>query len=135
MKTVGAVLLLMASAAILAETAHRSAEYPRITPRPQLAPYSDPAERSARERDAIGTFATGTTPGDRIIVVDSDRRVRFSVVGATDPAFSSSDTFQMESVNRQPCLATSRSGIITQVDIDHLEYSGDTYERQATHRR
>jgi hypothetical protein len=94
-----------------------------------VAPLDDPKELAARSRDAIGTYATGATPGERIILIEADGRVEFSEIGA-DPAIGRTvDSWQLARRGKMFCLPTPGSGVIDIINIDTLEYYGDTYRR------
>lgn len=122
-------VLLIATGALCARVSSRLRPAPTMLPPSDFAVTTDPMELRARQRDAIGKFVTGTQPGDRVIEITADGRIRFSVVGPLEHALESSDRYRIGTINRQPILATDQSGVVEMVGIDRLKYFGDVYER------
>lgn len=89
-------------------------------------PITDAAELAARQRDVIGTFATGTAPAERVITVRADGRIEFGEAGG---GHSFSDTYQLMRRGKAFCLVTPASGVVDVINIDTLSYSRDTYRR------
>lgn len=87
-------------------------------------------ELAARQRDVIGTYATGAQPGDRVITVGADGSVKFSEVASTTSINNSSDTYRLGRREKQLCLATVDSGVVDILNIDTLVYYRDTYKRR-----
>jgi hypothetical protein len=120
-------LLLILGAALLfayATTLFRRTESVHETV--PTTPITDTAELAARQRDVVGTFTTGTGPGERVITVHADGRIEFSEVGG-GPSFA--DTYQLLRRGKAFCLVTRTSGVVDIMNIDTLSYSRDTYRR------
>lgn len=106
-----------------------SAFYSESVHRPPMTTLlSDPAELAMRQRDVIGTFATGAQKGDRVITVAADR-IQFSKIGASGSLGESTDTYRLGRHNNRLCLTTPGSGIVDVVNIDNVLYYGDSYRR------
>ncbi|MSU23961.1 MAG: hypothetical protein EXS32_09095 [Opitutus sp.] len=102
---------------------------------------TDPAERAARQHDAIGTYATGDQPGDRLVVIAADGQIAFSERGAQPGSGEIRDTYRLARRDPKPrppstpaavgqlCLTTTTSGIVDLLSLDTLIYSRDTYRR------
>ncbi len=122
-------LLLVAAGGIVSWTVVHAMERHSIHATEPVAEFATPAEQAAHLHDVVGTFATGHEPGDRVIVVGADERIRFQLVGPLKNALTINDMFRLGKRGDHAYLATRRSGVIEQTDIDHLTYDGDTYER------
>lgn len=106
-----------------------SAFYTESVHRPPITTLlTDPAELAMRQRDVIGTFATGAQKGDRVITVTADR-IQFSEIGAPGSIGESTDTYRLGRHDNRLCLTTPGSGIVDVVNIDSVIYYGDTYRR------
>lgn len=122
-------LLLAASIALTIRTVLLARQRDSINQPPSVESYADPVERGARLRDALGRFATGSNPGDRVIVVLADGRVRFELIGPLQHALEFVDTYTIGRRDGHTCLVTKRSGVIDAVDIDHLSFCGNDFDR------
>lgn len=96
---------------------------------PAVILLTDPAELAAREREAIGSYATGSQPGDRVITVTADGKIRFFELGVKDGITNNTDTFKVGRHDKKFCLITSESGVVDVVNPDTLLYYRDTYRR------
>lgn len=128
-------VLLLASALLLTRTIRRAVHVDRVNMPPPLTAIHDPRELAARKHDVVGTFATGTEPGDRVMILRHDGRIHFYPRGAEHTLFDTRDTYHVARDGRHVVVVTSHRGIIHVIDIDHLEYFGDTYERVRTSAR
>jgi len=99
-----------------------------VSEKPAVTLLVDPAEIAARQHDALGTFATGSQPGDRIIEVKPDG-VRFFALGSRGNLADNSDTYRLGHHGKNLCLATAESGVIDLTGIDTLVYYRDAYRR------
>jgi hypothetical protein len=124
-----AAVFLGIASAVVERTVARARTYPSVLTPPATTPFTDPTERSRRLHDVIGTFATGTEPGDRVIVVQGDGHVRFYPVGPLQPALELSDTYELARRGNHTWLVTRRSGAIEVLDIDRISYFDDEYAR------
>lgn len=96
---------------------------------PPVVLLTDPAELDARGHEVIGSYATGSLPGDRVITIFADGRVRFFELGAKDGLTNNTDTFKLGRHDKKFCLLTAESGVIDLVNPDTLLYYRDTYRR------
>jgi len=96
---------------------------------PAVVVLTDLNERTTRCRDAIGSYATGSRSGDRVITIISDGKIRFSERGSPDAISINTDTFRLGRRDKRLCLLTAESGVVDFVNPDTLLYYGDTYRR------
>lgn len=101
----------------------------RVDERPAVVLVTDPAEAAARKREIAGTYATGTRPGDRVIVVHADGRVEFSEVGTSGSINANTDTYQLGRHGAKFRLSTHDSGVVDVLNLETLVYYHDTYRR------
>lgn len=131
---IAAVALCGGALALAALTVRELRSVSPINAPQPLAPFAA-TEREARLRELQGRFVTGAAPGDRVIVIETDRRVRFDMVDGRPAGLAMDDTFELGKRAQSVCLATARSGVIEALDLDHLMFHGDLYERQQTRPR
>lgn len=86
-------------------------------------------ELRAREKEVVGTYATGEKPGDRVITVLADSTLRFSEIGARSMGPENSDTYRLGRHDKKLCLLTLGSGVVDVVGVDTLSYYRDIYRR------
>lgn len=122
-------LFLAAATVLAARTVSKALKFPGVLTPPPLPAITDGAEQARRLHDVIGTFATGAEPGDRVIVVEPNGRIRFHLLGPLDVALARSDAYHLALSRGHTLVVTSRSGVVEAVDIDHLSYFGDVYAR------
>ena len=84
----------------------------------------------AHQREAVGIYATGTQPGDRVIVVGADGHVQFSEIGSAKSINNGTDTYRLGRHDQTLCLSTTDSGVIDLLNIDTVVYYRDTYKRR-----
>lgn len=128
-RTLATILAFAASAVLLAWSAAYATRREPLDISSNAKLIADPKDRVSRQHDALGTYATGNQPGDRVIIVRPDGTVRFHPVGPLESSLAFSDSYSMGMIGDHPCLVTKRSGTIESADIDHLSYFGDTYQR------
>jgi hypothetical protein len=128
-RTLATIILLSASIILLAWSTAYVTRHEPLDASSNAKPIGDPKDRVSRQHDALGTYATGNQPGDRVIIVRPDGTVRFHPVGPFEGSLAFSDTYSMGMIGDHPCLVTKRSGTIESTDIDHVSYFGDTYQR------
>lgn len=126
---VSSLLLLVASLAIAGSVLFRATRHQSLFSAPPLAPFTDPTENDRRLRDVVGTFATGTTPGDHVLVIQADGQIRFQRSIVAQPKIDLIDRFKLGQREGHVAIVTARSGIIDVLDIDRLTYFDDVYER------
>ena len=102
---------------------------PRLDVPPPSSPFSDPAELSALEHNVVGTFSTGSAPGDRVIQVKADHTLTVYELGAQGPLEPVSAPYQIRRVGGQPCLVTKGLGIVEVSTPDTLSFYKDSYSR------
>lgn len=129
LSTAAALLLLIATGALVGRFASQLSREPTVAPPPNFVVEKEAAEQRARQHDLVGKFATGAEPGDRVIEMTADGRIRFYLVGPLERVLEATDRYQIGSIDRHPALATKRSGVVEIVDIDRLKYFDDTYQR------
>jgi hypothetical protein len=95
---------------------------------PAITLLTDPAELAMRQHDVVGTFATGTQPGDRILTI-SPGAIQFSQVGAPAGMGDGVDSYRLGRHDNRLCLLTAGSGVVDFVNIETMRYYGDTYRR------
>lgn len=108
---------------------------------PLLTLLTDPAELAARQHDAIGTYATGDRPGDRVIIVAATGQISFRELGTSAGSGEITDTYRLARRDQKPrsatapstggklCLTTATSGVVDLLNLDTLVYCRDTYRR------
>lgn len=124
-----AASLLVASLALNGYTLYSAFYTERVEERPAVVLVTDQAEAAARRREIAGTYATGTRPGDRVIVVRADGRVEFSEVGITGRINANTDTYQLGRHGAKFRLSTHDSGVVDVLNLETLVYYRDTYRR------
>ncbi len=100
-----------------------------VDTKPAVVLLTDPVEISAQQRNIVGTFATGSAPGDRVIVIGADGTVRFSEIGTRKSVAENSDTYRLGRHDGRLCLTTPDSGVIDVVNLEAVVYYRDTYRR------
>lgn len=100
-----------------------------VNQKPPIALVTDPTELTALTQSAAGRYATGNNPGDRVIVISTDGRVRFFKVTLAGERLESDDTYRIGRHDGRLCLTMPDSGVIDIGNIDTLVYYRDTYRR------
>jgi hypothetical protein len=101
-----------------------------VDPKPPVQLVTDARELTALKGSARGRYATGRDPGDRILEVTSDGRVRFLRVITGGERLDGEDTYRIGRTSGRVCLVTVDSGVIEVGNIDTLTYYRDSYRRQ-----
>ena len=96
---------------------------------PSVVVLTDAAELATLHREAIGSYATGNQPGDRVITVTPEGKIRFFELGTKDGLSINTDSFRLGRHDKRFCLLTSESGVVDFVNPDTLLYYRDTYRR------
>ncbi len=96
---------------------------------PAVVLLTDPAELASRGREVIGSYATGSQPGDRVITVTPDGKIKFFEIGTKDGFLNNTDTFKLGRHDKKFCLLTADSGVVDIVNPDTFVYYRDTYRR------
>jgi hypothetical protein len=100
-----------------------------VNEQPAVTLVTDPAELASRQQELLGTYRTGEQPGDRIIAIEADGRIRFTEIGSKNSVVNNADAYRLGRRAGKYCLTTAESGLIDIVDIDTLTYYRDTYRR------
>lgn len=100
-----------------------------VNARPPVKLVTDEKQLAALRLSAVGRYATGPAPGDRIIEVAADGKVRFFERTAGGERSDTDDTYRFGRHDSQLCLTTRDSGVIDVLNIDTLVYYRDTYRR------
>jgi hypothetical protein len=124
-----AVAILVAGLSLNGYTLYSVVYTESVNQKPPVTLLTDTTERDARVRDAVGTYATGSQPGDRAIEITADGRIKFLEVEARNRAGESTDTFRVGRHDNKLCLTTAESGVVDVLNIDTLVYFRDTYKR------
>lgn len=127
--TLASVVLLAAAGFFAVRTVQVARAFDPINPVVGVTPFSDPTERIGRLHDVTGTFATGNSPGDRVIVVQGENHIQFKLVGPLESTLVFDDRFELGRVGDKIILSTKHSGPVEAVGIDELSFFGDTYRR------
>ncbi len=125
-----AVAFLLASAVLCTITTRSALRIEPVDPSPTVQPVADSAEKTAHLRDAIGTFATGSDPGDYRVAVNGSGHIRFSILGAKGALVEYEDSYQLGHRGDKFYLITSNSGLVELDDIDTVVFAGDQYHRR-----
>lgn len=96
---------------------------------PSVVVLTDVAELATRSSEALGSYATGNQPGDRVITVTPDGKIRFFELGTKDGIAINTDSFRLGRHDKRFCLLTAESGVVDFVNPDTLLYYRDTYRR------
>jgi len=125
-----AATILVAGVALNGYTLYSAFYTERVDARPAVVLVTDEAEAAARRREIAGTYATGSRPGDRVIVVREDGRVEFSEVGATGGINANADHYKLGRHGAKFRLSTQDSGVVDVLNLETLVYYHDTYRRK-----
>jgi hypothetical protein len=125
-----AAAILIAGLALNGYTLYSVFYTESVNEKPAIVLLTDPAEITAHQNDVVGSFATGTQPGDRTITIDSQGRIKFGQVGANAGYNDNSDTFRLGRLGKNYCLNTVESGVIEVLNIDTIVYYRDAYKRR-----
>lgn len=99
-----------------------------VNKKPAVTLLTDSNELAARAREAVGAYSTGSQPGDRVITITSDGKIRFSEIGANE-SLATTDTFKLGRHDNKFCLLTPESDLVDFANPDTLVYYRDTYRR------
>ena len=124
-----ACAILIAGLGLNGYTLHAIYTTESVNVTPVVVLLTDPTELAARGREAIGRYATGSLPGDRMITVTADGTIQFLELGVKDGITRDTDTFKLGRHNQKFCLLTAGSGVVDIVNPDTLLYYRDTYRR------
>lgn len=124
-----AAAILIAGLALNGYTLYSVFYTETVDEKPAVTLLIDPAEITAHKNDVIGSFATGSQPGDRVITIDAGGKIKFAEIGARAGYNDNADTFRLGRIGKNYCLTTVDSGIVEVVNIDTLLYYRDTYKR------
>ena len=127
-RTALAIALILAGAALFAYALYPVLCIDSVNQMPEVRPITEP-ELAARKRDVIGTYATGSDPGDRVIVIGANANARFYEIGPRGPIGEAAETCLVCRHDGRLCLATKASGVIDVEDDGTLVYFKDRYQR------
>jgi len=92
--------------------------------------YVTDAGEIARQHGILaGTYVTGDTPGNRILIISADGSVQYSEIGAPGNPPPWTGTYRVGSRNQNLCLAVDGGSVIDVVDPNMLMYYRDTFRR------
>ncbi len=124
-----AFAILFAGLALNAYTLYSVFYTETVVEQPAVTLLTDSAELTARQREVVGTFATGAQNGDRVITVNADGSLQFSELGSRSGISTSRDTFRLGRHDKKLCLLTTDSGVVDVAGVDTLVYYRDIYRR------
>ena len=90
---------------------------------------TDANEIAQKEQAVAGTYATGRTPGNRILVVGGDGSLQYSEIGATGNPPPWAGTYRVGLRDQNLCLSVDGASVVTVVDPNTLMYYRDTFHR------
>lgn len=123
-----AVSILVAGLALNGYTLYAAFYTESVNKVPAVTLLTEATELAARQREAVGSFATGGQPGDRVITITADGKIRFAQLGARED-LANTDTFKLGRHENKLCLLTADSGVVDITNPDTLVYYRDTYRR------
>lgn len=100
-----------------------------VNKKPAVTLITNATELASRQNAAVGRYATGNEPGDRVIVLNPDGTVKFSEIAATNKRTESTDTYRIGHYEDKLCATTPESGIIDITGLNTLVYYRDVYRR------
>ncbi len=124
-----AFAILVAGLALNAYTLYSVFYTESVNETPVVVLLVDPAELTSRGREVVGSYATGSQPGDRVITVTADGKIKFFEIGSKDGFTNNTDTFKLGRHEKKFCLLTTESGVVDIVNPDTFVYYRDTYRR------
>lgn len=124
-----AAAILIAGVALNGYTLYSVFYTDSVNDQPAATLLAEGPELAARRNEVIGTFATGSAQGDRVIVVASDGTIRFNEIGSKLVSSRNHDVYRIGRRAARYCLTTAESGTVDIVDADTLSYFRDTYRR------
>jgi hypothetical protein len=90
---------------------------------------SDANEIAQRQQAVAGTYATGRTAGNRILIVGEDGSLQYSEIGAPGNPPPWTGTYRVGSRNQNLCLSVDGASVIDVIDPNTLIYYRDTFHR------
>ncbi len=124
-----AFAILLAGLALNAYTLYSVFYTESVNEAPVVVLLTEPAEFASRSREVIGSYATGSQPGDRVITVTADGKIKFFEIGTKAGPTNNTDTFKLGRREKKFCLLTADSGVVDIVNPDTFVYYRDTYRR------
>jgi hypothetical protein len=92
--------------------------------------YVADAQEAAQKQQAVaGTYATGNTRGNRILVIGGDGSLQYSEIGAPGNPPPWTGTYRVGSRDGASCLSVDGASVIEVVDPNTLIYYRDTFHR------
>lgn len=129
-----AFAILLAGVALNGYTLYSFFYTQSVNELPAVTLLTDATEIKERGREMIGSFATGNTPGDRVITITADGRISFFELGTKDGLSNNTDTYKLGRHDKRLCLLTAMSGVIDITNPDTLVYYRDIYRRTSNSR-
>lgn len=126
-----AAVCLAASAALTVHTLRTVRKTDDVRARPAVPPLAEASEAARHTRELAGTFATGSRPGDRVLILRDEGQVEFAEVGrAGGRALLPATPFTVGAQGRTRFLVLPEGEPIEVVNLDTLRYYRDTYRRR-----
>lgn len=125
-----AAAMLLGGVALNSYTVYSVFYVETVDPQPPVQLVTDARELTAMKGSARGRYATGREPGDRILDITADGRIRFLRVIPGGERLDGEDSYRLGRTAGKVCLVTNDSGVIEVGNIDTVTYYRDVYRRQ-----
>jgi hypothetical protein len=102
---------------------------PQIDDKSDVVYAADAHEITQKQQAVAGTYATGHTSGNRILVVGGDGSLQYSEIGAPGNPSPWTGTYRVGSHHQNFCLSVDGASVIDVVDPNTLIYYRDTFHR------
>jgi hypothetical protein len=102
---------------------------PQIDDKSDVVYATDANVIAQRQRAVAGTYATGQTPGNRVLVIGGDGSLQYSEIDAPGNPPPWTGTYRIGSRNENLCLSVDGASVIDVVDSNTLMYYRDTFHR------
>jgi hypothetical protein len=90
---------------------------------------TDASQIAQQQRTVAGTYATGSTAGNRMLIIGADGTLQYSEIGAPGNPPPWNGTYHIGSRNNNLCLSVDGDSVVDVIDNDTLLYYRDTFHR------
>jgi hypothetical protein len=102
---------------------------PQVDDKSDVVYVADAAEIAQKQQAVAGTYATGNTRGNRILVIGADGSLQYSEIGAPGNPPPWTGTYRVGSRNQNLCLSVNGGSVVDVIDNNTLMYYRDTFRR------